>query len=64
MRNLMSGILSEKITAYYGPLVNLMRLGGRDNKEFREKLSKAKFSIDHSYEILQEIEPLDLSIDE
>ncbi|MBP5359025.1 MAG: hypothetical protein J6Y69_07555 [Treponema sp.] len=64
MRNLMSGILSEKITAYYGPLVNLMRLGGRENKEFRDKLSKAKFSIDHSYEILQEIEPLDLSIDE
>ncbi|MBR4004578.1 MAG: hypothetical protein IKI90_01895 [Treponema sp.] len=64
MRNLMSGILSEKITAYYGPLVNLMRLGGRENKEFREKLGKAKFSIDHSYEILQEIEPLDLSIGE
>lgn len=63
LKKLLGGILSEKITAYYGPLINFMKINGKENKTYREKMGRAKFSIDHAYELLQEIEPLDLSIE-
>ena len=61
MKNLLGGILSEKITAYYGPLINLMKINGKENKAYRDKVGKAKFCIEHAYEMLQDIEPLDMA---
>ena len=64
MKNLMGGILAEKITTYYGPLVNLMKIHGRENKQFREQLIKAKMGIDNAYDLVQELEPLDIPLDD
>lgn len=63
MKNLLGGIVGDKITPYYGPVVNLNKLGGKDNRIFRAKLVKAYECIDRAYEFLLDIEPLDLSIE-
>ena len=60
MSNLLAGILSEKITAYYGPLTNLMKIRGRENKAFREQLTSVKDGINHAYELIKEFESIDL----
>ena len=57
--NLMGGILGEKVSAFYGPLLNFNKIHGRDNKAFREAMMKAKLVFSHAYELVQEIEPLD-----
>ena len=59
LENLLNGILSEKITTYYGPITNLSKIKGRENKKFREELDKCKLMVEHSFEVLKEIEPLD-----
>lgn len=64
LKNLLGGIVGDKITSYYGTVVNLYKLGGNDNKSFRNQLLKAYSSIDQAYEFLQDIEPLDLSIED
>ncbi len=63
MKNLLSGMLGEKVTAYYAQLSNLMRIQGHANKEFRLNLLRVKNGIDHAYTLLQELEPLDMPIE-
>ena len=55
LENLLNGILSEKITTYYGPITNLSKIKGRENKKFREELDKCKLMVEHSFEVLKEI---------
>ena len=57
--NLVSAMLGEYSTAYYGPLVNLNKIMGRDNVEFREKLSKFSHSIKYAYDIMNALEEID-----
>ncbi|MBR6081170.1 MAG: hypothetical protein IKQ66_03405 [Treponema sp.] len=64
MKNLLGGIIGDNTTPYYGPVVNLAKLGGKENRVFKAMLVKANESIGHAYEFLQDIEPLDLSIED
>ena len=59
MVDLIGGMLGEKVTPYYGPLTNIAKIAGHDNKKFRERLAQARNGIQHSYEVVQEMEPLD-----
>ena len=59
MVDLISGMLGEKVTPYYGPLTNIAKISGHDNKKFRERLGQVRNGIQHAYEVVQEIEPLD-----
>lgn len=63
MKNLLGGILGNKITPYYGPVVNFTKLGGKENRVFNALVNKASDSINQAYEFLQDVEPLDLSIE-
>ena len=63
VKNLMSGITGEKASAFYGPLSNLSRIQGHSNREFRSKIIKAKKAFEHAYELVQELEPLDMAIE-
>ena len=62
MQNLMNGILSEHVTSYYGPVMNLARIQSRDgkNKQFIQSLKECRFGVNHAYEILTALEPLEL----
>ncbi len=62
LTNLLEGMLSKRITAYYGPLTNLMRIRGRENKIYREKLYQASEIVENVYEMLRDIEPLDMFV--
>lgn len=53
--NLLFAMLGEKSTVYYGPLVNLNKIMGADNKEFRKNLEKFAHSIKFASEIFQGI---------
>ena len=64
MESLMGGMLSDHITAYYGPLNNLDTIKGKDNKKFKEDLLKCKFGLAHAFELVKELEPLDLPVSE
>lgn len=57
--DLIGGMTGEQVTPYYGPLTNLAKIGGRENKQFRERLSQARSGIRHAYEIVKDLEPLD-----
>ncbi|MCI5524459.1 MAG: DUF5312 domain-containing protein [Spirochaetia bacterium] len=59
--NTLGAIVAGNVNNYYGTLNNLSKIKGRENNSFREKLIKAYAAIEHSYEILQEIEGLDES---
>ncbi len=60
--NLMNGMLSEHITAYYGPLTNLDKINGSDNKKYRECLDKCRNGLNNAFELVKELESLDLPI--
>ncbi len=62
LESLMCGILSEKITAYYGPLLNLVKIAGRGNKKFLEELHSTRYTFEHAFEISKELEALDLPV--
>ena len=53
--NLLFAMLGEKSTVYYGPLANLNKIMGADNKEFKENLAKFAYSIKFASEVLQAI---------
>lgn len=59
LENLLLAMFGEHTTLYYGPLLNLNKIKGRENKMFRDALEKSEKSIKHAYEVmvsLQEIE--------
>ncbi|WP_407400236.1 DUF5312 family protein [Treponema sp.] len=56
---LVSAMLGEHATVYYGPLTNLNKIMGRDNREFRETLSKFTHSIKYAGEILTALKEID-----
>jgi len=62
LQNLMGGILSEHITSYYGPLINLGRIQAKEgkNRQFVHSLRECRFGVDHAYDILNAVEPLEL----
>lgn len=59
MKALLAPIVNGSDNQYYAGLTNLSKLGGRQNKEFRESLSSAFVLIEHAYDILTESEGLD-----
>lgn len=56
---LVSAMLGEYATVYYGPLTNLNKIMGRDNSEFREKLSKFVHSMKHASEVINALREID-----
>ena len=62
MQKLLTGLLSTKVDSHYGNLTNIASIQGRDNKHFKEDLEKCKLGIDHAFEMLKELEPLDMPI--
>ncbi|MBQ5492026.1 MAG: hypothetical protein IIT68_08240 [Treponema sp.] len=62
LQSLMGGILSEHVTSYYGPLINLGRIQAKDgkNRQFVHSLRECRFGVNHAYDILTAIEPLEL----
>ncbi|MCR5218238.1 DUF5312 family protein [Treponema sp.] len=61
MKGLIGAIVNGAESQYYGGLTNWSKIGGRQNKEFKENLSAAYMLIDHAYDILTEAEGLDSS---
>ncbi|MGN0729026.1 DUF5312 family protein [Treponema sp.] len=53
--NLLLALLGEKSTVYYGPLLNLRKIQGADNKEFCELFEKLTRSIKSALEVFQAI---------
>ncbi|WP_443977135.1 DUF5312 family protein [Treponema succinifaciens] len=53
--NLLFAMLGEKSTVYYGPLANLNKIMGADNKEFKLNLEKFAHSVKFASEVLQAI---------
>lgn len=62
MDKLLTGLLSDKIDSHYGNLTNIATIQGKDNKQFRINLEKCKQGIEHAFELIKEIEPLDKPI--
>ena len=58
-QNLVSAMLGEFSTVYYGPLTNLNKIMGRDNVEFRETLSKFSHSMKYAGEIINALKEID-----
>lgn len=54
------GILDDDKEKGYDTLQNLMVLKGRDNQEFRDKMTQARTTLNVAKSILAEIEPLDM----
>lgn len=63
LENLLLGMTGEKISPYYGPLTNLSKIKGGDNKEFRESLERTKNGLMHAFELVKDLEPLDKEVD-
>lgn len=61
---LLTGLLSSKIDSHYGNLTNMSTIQGRDNKKFRDDLEKCTHGIEHAFEIVKELEPIDKPITE
>lgn len=59
VENLLSGVLSEKITVYHGPVLNLSKINGRANKSFVDQIYLCKNSVEYALEMVKELEPLD-----
>lgn len=64
MQCLLGGIVGDKVTPYYGPMVNFSKLKGKENRVYKAMMTKAYESITQAYEFLQDLEPLDLSIED
>lgn len=52
-------MLGEHSTVYYGPLTNLNKIMGRDNREFRESLEKYAHSLKYACEIMESLREVD-----
>lgn len=63
MENILLGMLGEKISPYYGPLTNLSKIKGAENKEFRESLERTKNGILHAFDLVKDLEPLDKEVE-
>lgn len=57
--NLIKAMLGEHTTVYYGPLTNLNKIMGRDNREFRQALEKFSHSVKYAAEIMTAIREVD-----
>lgn len=58
-QNLVSAMLGEFSTVYYGPLTNLNKIMGRDNVEFRETLSRFSHSMKYAGEVMNALKEID-----
>ena len=56
---LVRAMLGEHSTVYYGPLTNLNKIMGRDNREFRETLERYVHSIKYAVEVLTAMSEVD-----
>lgn len=56
---LIKAMLGEHTTVYYGPLTNLNKIMGRDNREFRQALEKFSHSVKYASEIMTGIREVD-----
>lgn len=56
---LVRAMLGEHSTVYYGPLTNLNKIMGRDNREFRETLERYVHSIKYAVEVLTAMREVD-----
>lgn len=63
LENLLLSMLGEKISPYYGPLTNLAKIKGADNKEFRDGLERTKNGILHAFDLVKDLEPLDKEVE-
>ena len=58
-QNLLLALLGEKTTVYYGPLANLMKIHGKDNKEFRATMEKFVHSVKFADEVLSILQSIE-----
>ncbi|MBQ2528645.1 MAG: hypothetical protein II547_00180, partial [Treponema sp.] len=45
MKNLLGGIVGDKTTSYYGPVMNFAKLSGKNNRAYQNLMNKAAESI-------------------
>ena len=59
MTLVMAGICGVSSDSRYDSLTNMDELGGKENALFRKRLQIARDSLDHAFEIVKELEPID-----
>ncbi|MBP3367407.1 MAG: hypothetical protein J6K96_10555 [Treponema sp.] len=59
LENLLTAMLGDHTTMYYGPLLNLNKIKGRENKAFRDTLEKSEKSIKQAYEVMVSLQEID-----
>ncbi len=57
--SLILALLGEKTTATYGPLTNLSKIMGRENRKFRETLERFAYSIKYATEVITTLRDID-----
>ena len=58
-QNLLLALLGEKTTVYYGPLANLMKIKGKENKAFRATMEKFVHSVKFADEVLSILQSIE-----
>ena len=58
-QNLLLALLGEKTTVYYGPLANLMKIKGKENKDFRATMEKFVHSVKFADEVLSILQSIE-----
>lgn len=61
VKSILGAVVNGSESQYYGGLSNWSKIGGRQNKEFKENLSLVYTVVDHAYDVLTEAESLDSS---
>lgn len=60
MQNLLLAMLGEKTSVYYGPLTNLSKIMGSENRNFREAIERFACSLKYAQEVLKEHHDIDM----
>ena len=58
-QNLLLALLGEKTTVYYGPLSNLMKIKGKENKSFRATMENFVHSVKFADEVLSILQSIE-----
>lgn len=61
LKCIFDAVINGMETDEFGPITNLMKIHGRENKNYRERLSLTAAVFEHAYEVLQEAEAIDSS---
>lgn len=59
MNMVLAGLVGVSEDSRYDSLVNIDEIGGKDNALFRKRLQVAKDALEHAFEIVKELEPID-----